>query len=80
MDGDSAGAHRPRPFGLEKLNVALLAIGAVVILFGYLLLDAGSVRVAPLLLVAGYVVLIPAALLLGFRRAGETAGHSDPGE
>lgn len=68
MDGNRAGDHRPRPFGLEKKNAALLAIGVVVVLFGYVLLDRGSVRLAPLLLVTGYVVLIPAGILLGFRR------------
>ncbi|MDP2469623.1 MAG: hypothetical protein Q8W45_10520 [Candidatus Palauibacterales bacterium] len=64
------GAHRPRLFGLlERRNIALLAVGAVVVLFGYVLLDRGSVVWAPLLLCAGYVVLIPAGLLLGFRGA-----------
>lgn len=70
MDGNRAGAHRPRPFGMEKWNVALLALGVVVVLFGYVLLDRGSVTLAPLLLVVGYVLLIPAGLLLGFGRAG----------
>ena len=79
MDGNrggeaSEGAHRPRLFGmLGSGNVALLVAGAVVVLFGYVLLDRGSVVLAPLLLCAGYVVLIPAGLLIGFRgnRAGE---------
>lgn len=82
MDGNRGGeagngAQRPRLFGLlERRNIALLAVGAVAVLFGYLLLDRGSVVLAPLLLFAGYVVLIPAGLLLGFRsehpdRAGE---------
>jgi hypothetical protein len=62
------GAHRPRLFGLlETKNVALLAAGAVVVLFGYVLLNRGSVVLAPLLLCLGYVVLIPAGLLIGFR-------------
>jgi hypothetical protein len=84
MDGNRGGeagngAHRPRPVGLlERKNVALLLIGAVVILFGYILLDGGSVVLAPLLLVAGYVVLIPAGLLLGFR--GETGDRAGQGE
>ena len=80
MDGKRAGDHRPRPFGLEKRNAALLAIGAVVVLFGYVLLDGGSVVLAPLMLVAGYVVLIPAGLLLGFRKAGAEKPESSSGE
>ena len=79
MDGNrggeaSDGAHRPRLFGmLGSENAALLVAGAVVVLFGYVLLDRGSVVLAPLLLCAGYVVLIPAGLLIGFRggRPGE---------
>jgi hypothetical protein len=73
MDGNRGGeagdgAQRPRLFGLlGRRNVALLVVGAVVVLFGYILLDRGSVVLAPLLLSAGYVVLIPAGLLLGFR-------------
>jgi hypothetical protein len=84
MDGNRGGeagngAHGPRPVGLlERKNVALLLIGAVVILFGYILLDGGSVVLAPLLLVAGYVVLIPAGLLLGFRgESGDRAGQGE---
>ncbi len=84
MDGNRGGeagngAHGPRPVGLlERKNVGLLLIGAVVILFGYILLDGGSVVLAPLLLVAGYVVLIPAGLLLGFRgESGDQAGQGE---
>ena len=84
MDGNRGGeagngAHSPRAVGLlERGNLALLLIGAVVILFGYVLLDGGSVVLAPLLLVAGYMVLIPAGLLLGFR--GDTGDGAGQGE
>lgn len=84
MDGNRGGeagdgAHRPRLFGLlGGRNVALLAVGAVAVLFGYVLLDRGSVVMAPLLLLAGYVVLIPAGLLLGFR--GDQGGRAGKGE
>jgi len=84
MDGNRGGeagdgAQRPRIFGLlERKNAALLAVGAVVVLFGYVLLDRGSVVLAPLLLFAGYVVLIPAGLLLGFR--GDRRNGAGEGE
>jgi hypothetical protein len=84
MDGNrgseaDGGAHRPRMFGLlETRNVILLAVGAVVVLFGYVSLDRGSVVLAPLLLFAGYVVLIPAGLLLGFR--GTESDQAGEGE
>ena len=84
MDGNrggnaSDGTYRPRLFGLlERKNGALLVVGAVVVLFGYVLLDRGSVVLAPLLLFAGYVVLIPAGLLLGFR--GDRRNGAGEGE
>ena len=79
--GDDArdGTYRPRLFGLlERKNVALLVVGAVVVLFGYVLLDRGSVVLAPLLLCAGYGVLVPAGLLIGFR--GDHGNRPDEGE
>jgi hypothetical protein len=80
MDGNCAGAQRPRLLGMGKSNTALLAIGAVVVVFGYVFLDRGSVTLAPLLLVAGYVVLIPAGLLLGFRGTDQDEPESNAGE
>lgn len=62
-----AGAESPRSFGLGTMNLVTLVVAVVVILFGYALLGRGSVIAAPLLLVLGYFVLIPAGLLLGFR-------------
>lgn len=56
-------------FGLPNYLVLLLA--AVVIAVGYVLLDHGSITAAPILLVIGYAVLVPAGLLLGFRDTGE---------
>jgi hypothetical protein len=43
---------------------ALRWSAALVLLAGYAALAAGSVTLAPLLLVAGYVVLVPLALLV----------------
>lgn len=51
------------------MNWALLLAGVVAVLFGYVLLNRGSVTAAPLLLVFGYLVLIPAGLLAGLRQA-----------
>lgn len=50
------------PFG--KRNYILLAIALVVIIAGYLALGMGSITLAPLLLVIGYCVLIPIALIV----------------
>ena len=75
---NQAGAplERPRFLGLQPLNWVLLIGGVVAVLFGYVLLNRGSVTAAPLLLVFGYLVLIPTGLMLGLRSVGtdETAG------
>lgn len=60
---DSAG------FGLGPTNWALLGVGLVLIVAGYVLLDRGSITAAPVLLTLGYVVLLPAGLLFGYRES-----------
>ena len=49
------------PFG--KKNYILFAVAAVVILAGYIALSRGSITLAPILLLAGYLVLIPWGIL-----------------
>jgi hypothetical protein len=56
-------------FNWGRLNTALLALGIVLLLLGYLALSKGSITLAPVLLVAGYVVVVPAALVLVGRKA-----------
>ncbi|NNE42820.1 MAG: hypothetical protein HKN12_01305 [Gemmatimonadetes bacterium] len=48
----------------EKKNVVLLGVGIGSVLLGYMLLSQGDITAAPLLLVAGYCVLIPLAFIL----------------
>lgn len=66
--GGPASETRRSAFGLGLPNLLLLTAAAASIVAGYVLLDRGSVTAAPLLLVLGYVVLIPAGLLVGWRR------------
>ena len=57
-------------FSWGRINTTLLALGIAMILLGYLALSKGSITLAPILLVAGYVVVVPAALVLvGRKRA-----------
>jgi hypothetical protein len=51
-------------FRWGPLNSMLLAGAALVLAAGYLSLAKGSITLAPVLLVTGYCVLIPASLLL----------------
>jgi hypothetical protein len=45
-------------------NLGLGGLGLVALVAGYWLLAGGSVTLAPLLLVLGYVVLLPLAIIL----------------
>jgi hypothetical protein len=46
----------------------LLAVSVLAVVIGFIFLDAGNLTIAPLLLVAGYCVLLPLYLWLSFRR------------
>lgn len=53
-----------RTLRFSVMNGALALAGLVVVVIGYYLLAHGSVTAAPLLLVLGYVVLMPLAIIL----------------
>ena len=70
------GERQSSGLGLRPINYTLLGSAVVAIVSGYVLLDRGSVTAAPILLVFGYIVLIPAALLVGLRER-RSGGASD---
>jgi hypothetical protein len=53
-----------------KINYQLFGIGLLVIILGYIIMATGetesiqSIKIAPLILIIGYCVLIPAAILV----------------
>jgi hypothetical protein len=51
-------------------NNLLLGLGLVALIAGYVALARGSTTLAPILLVGGYCVLIPASLLVRGRAQG----------
>ena len=63
------------PFG--RLNLIVLLAGLIVIVIGYVLLGSGgadsveSLTIAPILLLIGYLVLLPAAILVRDRKKVE---------
>jgi hypothetical protein len=57
-----APSHESLKF--SAINAALLALGLAAIVVGYVLLARGSTTAAPLLLVLGYAVLLPLAIIL----------------
>jgi hypothetical protein len=58
------GAAPEVAVALGRRNYVTFAIGIVSIVIGYIALGQGSTTAAPLLLVAGYCVIVPLALLL----------------
>ena len=58
------GASAPAALAFSRINLVLGAAGLIALALGYLLLSQGSITAAPILLVLGYVVLVPLALIL----------------
>ena len=67
-----------RGFSFGPINYAVMAAGIASIALGYVLLDGGSISAAPLLLVLGYGVLLPAGIILGWGKLG-SKGSGDAG-
>ena len=67
------------PFG--KKNYLVFALALVVIVIGYVTLGQGSITLAPILLVLGYCVLIPIALIIRGRPKvdGNDQSRQQPG-
>ena len=59
-------------------NWIVIACGLALIAFGFVSLAAGSITLAPILLVLGYCVVIPVGIILGVKRLGRTS--RDTGE
>lgn len=64
----------------SPVNIILMIVGLAVIVTGFYMLAQGPVdgvktmTVAPLLLTFGYVVVVPVAILIGFRRPKDKSG------
>jgi hypothetical protein len=52
------------PLQFSTINGALGIAGILTVGLGYFLLSTGSITLAPVLLVLGYVVLLPLAIIL----------------
>lgn len=63
MSRKTAKTEAPAALRFTKVNAMLGAGGLVALSLGYWLLAQGSITAAPLLLVLGYVVLLPMAII-----------------
>ena len=61
---DRTPAGRQPSLRFSRVNAVFIAAGVLAIAGGYALVTAGSTVAAPLLLVLGYVVLIPVGIIL----------------
>jgi hypothetical protein len=59
-----SGAASKASLQFSRVNLAFAAGAFVTIAFGYGFLSAGSITLAPILLVLGYVLLVPLAIIL----------------
>lgn len=57
---------KPTKFGL--INWIILGVAVILIAVGFISLARGSITLAPILLVLGYCVAVPLALLLRIKR------------
>ena len=80
-----AATEAQKQFPFTRRNWILFGIGLLVILFGYVLLSIPpadgfwSRTMAPVLLVTGYCVLIPIAILSKDRRTADDPQQVDAG-
>jgi len=63
MSRRNARTETPAALKFTRVNAMLGAGGLLALTLGYWLLAQGSITAAPLLLVLGYVVLLPMAII-----------------
>ncbi len=63
------------PFGPR--NYLFFGIGLLIIIVGYISLAAGSITLAPILLILGYCVFIPISIIINGKRKAPSAENLD---
>ena len=70
----AAGSARPFQMPFEKQNITIILIGVAVIVLGYYLMSIRetmgtlALDVAPIILVIGYLIVIPYGIMFGAKR------------
>ncbi len=64
----------------NRRNYLILGSGGAAIVVGFILLAVGDKTIAPILLVGGYLGLIPWGILAGERRSSTDKHPKSPGE
>ena len=60
----NGGGSNRAPLQFSAINGVLGIAGILTVVLGYFLLSQGSITAAPLLLVLGYLILLPLAIIL----------------
>ena len=63
-EGTKTGGAEKAPLQFSTINGILGLAGFLTVALGYFLLSSGSITLDPILLVLGYVVLLPLAIIL----------------
>jgi len=63
-EATKTGGEQKAPLQFSTINGILGIVGILTVALGYFLLSTGSITLAPVLLVLGYVVLLPLAIIL----------------
>lgn len=63
-EATKTGGQHKAPLQFSAINGILGLAGILIVGLGYFLLSTGSITLAPVLLVLGYVVLLPLAIIL----------------
>ncbi len=74
--GSAQTVRAPEKWPFGRKNYILFAIALVVIVAGFFSLSQGSISLAPVLLVVGYCVLVPWAILAKDKPAVATPGET----
>jgi hypothetical protein len=61
--GKAATITKSEGLPFTRMNYYIFAAGLLAIILGYITLSQGSITLAPILLVLGYCVIIPIAIL-----------------
>ncbi len=55
-------------FKFNKINIILLIIAIITTVIGYIIMGTGDITISPILLIIAYVVLFPAAIIVGTKK------------
>lgn len=62
-------------FVFEKTNIILFIVAILVTILGYIIMATGDKTISPILLVIAYIILFPAAIIVGTKKTDQEEKH-----